>query len=224
MENTNQSGPITVDDVAAACQQAGVAPSSTNASKIRTFLGRGSFVTIQKHLETLRKSDLKAQEATDTVSPPSAPADLLAGLWSAAYNAAGHQLGGRFASVLTERDLLREAAAASAADVVALANQVDELEAANLLALVGQEKANSERNAAIQSLTDHQKTTSDQVAELTAQIEKSKLSAAHQAELAERDIMIQRQSQQSTIDRLTDQVGELKSLLAMQSSASYAKS
>lgn len=216
MEHTNQSGPITVDDVAAACQQAGVAPSNTNAAKIRVLLGRGSFVTIQKHLETLRKSDLKAQEATDTVAPPSAPADLLAGLWSAAYNAAGHQLGGRYASVLTERDLLREAAAASAADVVALANQVDELEAANLLALAGQEKATSERNAAIQSLTDHQKTASAQVAELIAQAEKSTLAAAHQAELAERDITILRQSLQSTIDRLTDQIVELKGLLSMQ--------
>jgi Plasmid replication region DNA-binding N-term len=220
MEHANQSGPVTVDDVAAACQQAGVTPSQTNAAKIRIILGRGSFATIQKHLDSLRASAIKAQEPTDTAAAPPAPVDLLTGIWSAAYNAAGHQLGGRLMAVLTERDLLREAAAATANDVAALASQVDKLEADTALAQAGQEKSIAERNAAVQSLTDLQKTASDQIAELVAQAEKSTLAAAHQAELAERDKTIERQSLQATIDRLTDQIGEFKSLLSMQARVS----
>lgn len=217
METITQSGPITVDDVAAACQQSGVEPNNTNASKIRIVMGgRGSLSTIQKHLDTLRASAMKVQEQTDTVAVPPAPSELLAGLWSAAYNAAGHQIGKHLTAVASERDSLREVAAASAADVGALASQVDILEVANLLAQAGQDKAMAERDAAVQTLTEHQKAAGNQLAELMAQAEKSKLAAAHQAELVERDKVIERQAMQATIDRLTDQVGELKSLLSIQ--------
>lgn len=216
METTNQSGPVTIDDVAAACQQAGVTAGTTNASRIRIALGRGSFGTIQKHLDALRETATKAQEQTDTVLVPPPPESLLAGLWSAAYSAAGHQIGQRNAAVLAERDAVREVAAAAAADVAALANQLDELEAANLLATTDREKVIAERNAAVQSLIDHQKASDEKITAMVTAHEKSTLAAAHQAELAERDKKIERQSLQSTIDRLTDQVGELKSLLSIQ--------
>lgn len=211
-----QSGPVTIDDVAAACAQAGVTPGETNASKIRITLGRGSFATIQKHLESLRTDAMKAQEPTATIAAPSPPADLVAAVWSAAYSAAGHQLAARFATVLTERDMAREAAASSSADVAALAGQVDELEAASAQTRVEHQRAMTDRDFAVQSFHQYRQGADDQIAKLVADAEKLKLEAAHQAELAVRDKTIERQSLQSTIDRLTDQVGELKGLLSIQ--------
>jgi hypothetical protein len=51
---------------------------------------------------------------------------------------------------------------------------------------------------------------------LKTALEQKTLQATTQLELAKNDAQIERKALQSTIDRLTDQVGELKSLLHKQ--------
>ena len=83
----SSTGPVTFDDVAHALGD--LDPGHTNAAKLRETLGRGSFATIQKHLDRLRASKA-AQEPAPGSEVPSAPADVLVTLWSAAYRAASH--------------------------------------------------------------------------------------------------------------------------------------
>ena len=51
-ETTTPTGPITIDDVRQALADFRLNPSSTNAGAIRKIIGRGSYATVQKHLDT----------------------------------------------------------------------------------------------------------------------------------------------------------------------------
>lgn len=219
MENTNRSSNVTVADVAAACDELGVSPAETNAARVRQVLGHGGLTTIQKHLQTLRDEAVRTQQPPAQVDVPPAPADLQAAfdsVWSAAYNAAGHQFSSQLLTAWSERDALRGSVTTFSEDVAAFAEQVDVLEMAATHAKADRETAITQRNEAIQSLLACQQAADTRVAELVARAEKETLAIAHQAELAGLERTIERQTLQSTIDRLTDQIGELKGLLAMQ--------
>lgn len=226
MENVQDAGPstnrpITADDVMAACITNGVNPLQTNAAKVRAVLGRGSFATIQKHLDSLRQS-AAPQRPADMAVVPAAPADVLSSLWSAAYNAAGLQLGARLAVLMTELDGWKAKAAGSADDVTALAAQVDELEASKAVQATELATAQAVVQSAAEAAQAVQADLIGQLDVLKTELAQVRANAVHSAELAARDLMIERQSMQTTVNRLTDQIGELKSLVALQARPSQA--
>jgi len=95
---------VTLDDVRAVLN--GTDLHSTNASKVRTLLGgRGSFETIQKHLNTLR-AELAAAAAPPVAADqvPVMPADAAQAMWVAAWTAAQGQTLRRTELLAAERD------------------------------------------------------------------------------------------------------------------------
>ena len=71
-----RADPVTLADVQAALEQMGVDATATNAATIRETLGRGSYRTIQKHLDALRAAMMEPEtEIVET--PPEAPKEIL---------------------------------------------------------------------------------------------------------------------------------------------------
>lgn len=208
------AGPVTFDDVVRALGE--MDPSATNAAKIRDVMGRGSFATIQKHLDRLRAVARTAQEPAQGSEVPNPPADVFATLWGAAYRAAGHLTADRLAALLTERDALRIAGDVAGADVAALAAQVDALETAMATATAAQLLAETAAAQAVEALARSEAASAVRIADLGRAAENDMTKARHELELEQRDRLIERQAQQATTDRLTDQIGELKALLALQ--------
>ena len=209
----SSTGPVTFDDVAHALGD--LDPGSTNAAKLRETLGRGSFATIQKHQDRLRATRA-AQEPAPGSDVPSAPADVLATLWSAAYRAASHLTAARLSEALIERDQLQIAGAVASADVAALAGEVDALETAISAAVAAQVRAETEGAQAVQALASAGAASAVQMAELARTADTDLSELQHELALEQRDRLIERQTQQTTIDRLTDQIAELKALVALQ--------
>lgn len=147
---------------------------------------------------------------------PNASSDVLASLWSAAYNAAGYQLAGKFAGVMTERDAYRTAYTAAADDVTALANRVDALEAALVSAEAVTEAALKDFSEVQIALTEQKELAEAEKAMLVTNAQTAVNQANHLLELEQRDRTIERQTLQSAMTSLTDQIGELKALLAIQ--------
>ena len=146
MEQSNT--PITAEDVRVAVEQLG-GPNHTNAAKIRELLGRGSFATIQKHLQALRDAQNGPELPEDQESAPPAPGDVL-GAFNAAWKAAWGMAEQRHASMLahllaecrtlaTERDMAR-------ADLAAMLEQFEQAEARAEMA----EKSAAESQAALE--------------------------------------------------------------------------
>ena len=206
-------GPVIFDDVVNALGDTD--PGNTNAAKIRETLGRGSFATIQKHLDRLRASKT-AQEPAQGSEVPNPPTDVLATLWSAAYRAAGHLTAARLTEVLNERDELRIASAVAGADVAALTGEVDALEGAILAAVAAQVRAETEGAQAVETLARTRAASAVQIAELARTADTGLSELRHELALEQRDRLIERQTQQTTIDRLTDQIAELKALVTLQ--------
>ena len=211
---------VTIDDVRTALE--GTDPNQTNASKVRGLLGgRGSFETIQKHLATLR------QELATAAAPPVAadqvpalPVEAAQQMWVAAWSAAHVQTLRRTERLAGERDAALLKLETMGQDVAGLVATVDE-QAAQLDRAAA---AVAAIQAAIQAahLADLEKAKDDQAAAERARVElaqeleragqelaKARADAAHAAELAESGRAIMR----AELDRLTDQVGELKAHL-----------
>lgn len=208
---TTTTGPITHADVRAALGDTD--PSSTNAAKLQKIIGRGSLATVQKHLDAIRAELVPAAPVAPGAAP-AAPADAVAVIWGAAWAAAQALTLGRLETVTAERDAARALAETRAQDVAALAGEVDALaettaEAKNTSATLLEGMQTFEGRATAE-VAAH----AAAIAAAQAEIEKLKTEATAAAELAKRDAQIERQSLQTTIDRLTDQVSDLKSLLA----------
>ena len=71
------TGPVTLDDVRAAIGDTD--PSTTNASKLRAALGRGSQSTIQKHLDFIRAELAAAAPSLEATAAPEVPKELTQG-------------------------------------------------------------------------------------------------------------------------------------------------
>jgi hypothetical protein len=217
---TQTTGPITIDDVRAAIGDTD--PNQTNANKLRATLGRGSFATIQRHLDTIRTERAPAPVVAPGAAP-AAPPDAVASLWAVAYSAAQALTLGRLEAVSAERDALAALANTQAGDLAALLATVDEhgekiveveKQYAELAADMNEQmEAEDEADKA----RAYEDTMADsQRLQLLSELAKVQADAAHAHELAQRDASIAASAMQSTIDRLTDQVSELKSLLHKQ--------
>lgn len=213
MENVDTAaGPVTFDDVVNALGETD--PSGTNASKLRAVIGRGSFATIQKHLDTIRAQRVKASQPAE-VKTPDAPSELLS-MWGAAVAVAVAQVRTRLDSVVQERDTLAQALASARGDVEALARELEgstaraDAAAADMAQQVAQLQAETAQHA--HALQAQEQAAAAQHAKLSAQVSE----ALQQVQVSELQAKLGAQALQTTIDRLTDQVGELKSLLALQ--------
>jgi hypothetical protein len=202
--------PLTFEDVVQAIGDTD--PASTNANKIRAALGRGSFATIQKHLDTIRAQRLQAAQPPEAGPVPPAPPELLS-MWGAAVAVAVGQVRARLDGVVQERDTLSQALESSRGDVVALTTELEgseaRAEAADLAlaAAVAQNgKDDQARNADLAAVRESH---AAELAALRADLAES----VHQVETVKLEAQLGAAALQATIDRLTDQVGELKSLL-----------
>lgn len=71
---------VTLDEVRDSLGESGD-PFATNAAKIRKALGRGSYSTIQTHLNVLRERAQNEEFDIEPVEVPAAPNDLLEPVW-----------------------------------------------------------------------------------------------------------------------------------------------
>lgn len=239
------AGPITLDDVRNAIGETD--PNSTNAGKLHKILGRGSMATIQKHLMQVRIEQAPVLPGTQAPAP-AAPRDALDALWAVAWSAAQAMTHGRAETLSAQRDAALTLSETQALDITALAGQVDALteqmtaaqndaaalaakaeadlvsaaqaaaETAELLAWVTEEKAKVQADA-LQAAELAKAEAAKVIEQLKAEKARVEADAAHAAQLATRDAQITAQAMQSTIDRLNDQVGELKSLLIVRTQA-----
>jgi DNA repair exonuclease SbcCD ATPase subunit len=141
-------GRITADDVRAAVESLGGDPSRVNAQQVRGVIGRGSLSTIQRHLVAMRQQPEQQQAATTTIPAPPPPAELIQGLWAAAWAAADAHAARLIAGALARIDELESQLRASADDAAALAEAVDRLETDLTAAREELEDARSRASAA----------------------------------------------------------------------------
>jgi len=222
------TGPVTLEDVSRALGD--MSPHDTNANRLRAILRRGSFTTVQKHLDTLRAQRIAAAQPAAEQSAPKAPAEAVEMLWAAAWNAAQAKTMGRLESLSAERDGLVAKSQAQGADIASLVEQLDTLEASLQSQAEALKAAQESALAEAQSAKDELQVQADVLAETRAELAKAhsdaeravqvaaatlakaQSDAEHAAALAVRDAQIERQTMQHTIERLTEQLSESKAL------------
>jgi len=207
------TAPLTFDDVAQALGNSD--PSSTNASKLRAIIGRGSFGTIQKHLDTIREQRAEALHPVEVSKTPDAPPELLS-MWGAAVAVAVAQVRTRLDSVVQERDGLAQALASARGDVEALAGELEGATARAEAALTDRAQQVAQLQAEAAQHAQALQTQEQAAAALQAKLSQQVAEGVQQIQVSELQARLGAQALQTTIDRLTDQVGELKSLLALQ--------
>ena len=206
MENVNATGPITLADVRAAL--ADTDPGTTNAGALRQIIGRGSFATVQKHLDAIRAERAPVAPSAPGAIPP-APADAVAAIWGAAWAQAQAVTLSRLERLSAERDAAQALAAAQAQDVAGLAAEIDAMTAA----------AQEQGAAQAQALETAQATTAEaaalaqDLASARAEIERITAAAAQAQALAQREAQIERQTLQAALERQIDKYTELKSVV-----------
>ena len=120
--------PVTLADVQAALEQIGVDATETNAAIIRETLGRGSYRTIQKHLDALR-SALKESEPEIVDTPPEAPREILAGIWSAVWAEAAQRYGAKLLAAEARASDLAGRLETATSDLDELLSDLDRVQA-----------------------------------------------------------------------------------------------
>ena len=204
------TGPITLADVRAALGETD--PNATNAGALRTVLGRGSFATIQKHLDTIRAERAPVVPVAPGATP-APPADALTAIWGAAWAQAQMLTLGRLEAVTAERDAARAQVIALAQDVVSLAAEVDAGADTVAAALADKQKLENDllevTNRSGEALQGHKA----EIARLMAELEQVKTAAATAAALAERDGQIAAAAMQAAIDAQIQKYIDLKTVV-----------
>lgn len=214
-DTTAPSGPVTLDDVRAAL--AGADPSTTNASALRKVLGRGSFGTIQKHLDTLRVEAV-APVADMQAKAPDAPKELIAAVWQAAWVQAQALTSGALAAAHVREQALSTALATARTDADAVAQDADSAQAA-LTELTSEVK--EERYAHAQALEQAAKTHAQALEQAT----KGQMEAVQALEQERAAMGLERAQHAATtaalrgeVDRLVNQLGDLRAALGSRAS------
>lgn len=221
-------GNITFEDVRIALGSTD--PYATHAGKLQAIIGRGSNKTVQIHLNAIRKALAPVLPGTQA-PPPSAPKDVVESIWSSAWSAAQAMTYGRTEKLSAERDAALQISTTSSAEIEALNEDVDALREKialaeehaavltsearaelELLARVSEEKVSAQAQAlAAAELANAD--TAKVIEQLKTEKARVEADSAHAAELSARDAEIAENVMQKTIDRLNDQIVELKSLL-----------
>lgn len=221
-------GNITFEDVRIALGNTD--PDETHAGKLRAIIGRGSNKTVQIHLDAIRKARAPALPGTQA-PPPSLPKDVMESIWSSAWSAAQAMTYGRTEKLSAERDAALQISTTRSAEIEALNEDVDALREKIVLAEEHAAVLTAEAQAELESLArmTEEKANAQALAAAAAELAKSdaaklieqlktekarvEADSAHAAELAIRDAKIAENVMQSTINKLNDQIVELKGLL-----------
>lgn len=209
--DSTATGPISLGDVRQAL--ADTDPSSTNAGALRKIMGRGSYATIQKHLDAIRQERAPVVPVAPGATP-APPADAVAAIWGAAYAAAQVLTLGRLEVVTAERDAARAQVAAQAQDVASLAAEVDAGAGSLAAALADKLTADSNMMQVTTTSSEVIESHKAEIARLTVELERVTREAAAAAALAEREAQIKLQTLQTVLDKAIHDVSEYKSLLA----------
>ncbi|CAN5192832.1 hypothetical protein BH10PSE16_BH10PSE16_42870 [soil metagenome] len=210
MIKATQAGPITLADVMAAL--ADTDPSSTNAGALRQIIGRGSYATIQKHLDAIRAERAPVVPAAPGAIP-AAPAEAIAAIWGAAWAQAQAMTLTRLERLCAERDAAQALAAAQAQDVTGLTGEIDAMTAAAESQAAMQAQALEAAQATATEATARAAAQAQELAAARAEIERITAAAAQAAAMAEREAKIERQALQTAIDRQIDRYTELRSVV-----------
>lgn len=213
------TGPITLEDVRAALGDQD--PCATNAGALRNVIGRGSNATVQKHLDAIR-AELVPVAAVAPGAAPTAPAEAVAAIWGAAYGAAQVLTLGRLEAVTAQREQLLNTVAQQAQDLSAALSSVDDMTDAATVAAGNAAAAAAQHAQELAKIQGEASAATEALQGTRAALERAQADAAHAAQLAARDAQIASQAMQSTIDRLNDQVSELKSLLIVRTTPAPA--
>lgn len=227
MTQTTASAPsrVTIDDVRMVL--AGVNPNQTNGGKVRVLLGgRGSFETIQKHLNTLRQELATASAPPVTADQvPALPTEAAQAIWVAAWTAAQVQTMTRAEKLAAERDSALLKLDTMGQDVAGLVATVDEQTTALDQAAATAAKVQAAHLTDVDRLEADHMLTIGKLDEAKQELERNRTElvkvqadAAHAAELAESGRVMMREE----LARLTDQVGELKAHLYRRADAAPA--
>lgn len=166
---TQNTGPVTIDDVRAALGETD--PSTTNANKIRVSLGRGSQSTIQKHLDLIRAElSAAAAPALEATAAPEVPKELTQAIWSAAWNAAQAKTAGALAQAQAQAVQQAAALATAQADTAAAQQEVDSM--ADALAAHQAQSIQQQDNSleALAGLQQEAQAQAQQIAELRQEL------------------------------------------------------
>lgn len=211
--NTQQTGAVTIDDVRIALGDTD--PAKTNANAVRSIIGRGSFATIQRHLETLRAESV-ATVNNEQVQTPKAPADLINQIWSAAWAAAENSVNKQLSTALLQIDALQNQLSALKADRDSL-----------LVAADDAEQAATEARSLASDAVEHQRQLREAYENLQkrheAELSNEKATQAamlHEHQLAQAHWETERVTLKAELDRVIDRLAETKSLLHEKQQAS----
>jgi len=218
-------GVVTKADVIAALGDTD--PNKTNAGALRLLIGRGGNNTIQNYLNEIRASLVVPPPQPGAA--PTAPTEAITSIWVAAWSAAQVHTLGRLEAVTAQREALQLKADTQASDIAALGDEVDsaridvdaaKADVANAMLELERlkqecEHLTLEKDASVVSMAtaaaQSAAISQAQVSNLESEVQRVKESAAAAQAIAQRDAKITAAAMQSTIDRLTDQVSELKS-------------
>ena len=214
-------GNITLEDVRAAL--AGTDPNQTNAGAIRAILGRGSNKTIQTHLDKIR-AELMPQPLQATGEAPNVPKELMQSLWSTAWQGAQLQTAGALASALHKLELTElqlvtanadcDAAQAAADTAVSVLSQEQEQFKAKSESLVSEKEALATALAEAKAKAEQDaKAASDLLSTVKASAELAAERAAAAAALAEAKHQAAQEAMRSEMDRLIQQLSDLRAAL-----------
>ena len=207
---TPTTGPITLADVRQAL--ADTDPNNTNAGALRAIIGRGSYATIQKHLDTIR-AELVPVVPVAPGATPAAPGDAVAVIWGAAWAQAQALTLGRLEAITAERDALAALTKTQAADLAALAAEVDAGASTVDAALAAKQELENKLLALTKSTDTAIDEHKGEIARLTTELEQVKTAAAAAAALAQRDAQIAASAMQAAIDAQIQKYVDLKSVV-----------
>ena len=175
-----------------------------------------SLGTIQKHLDALRAQRIAAAQPAAELNVPKAPAEAVEMLWAAAWGAAQTKTLARLELLSAERDGLLMQTQAQAQDIVSLTEQLDTLDASFQVQAEALRVAQQSALAEMQAAKDSLQAQADELAATKAALAKAQSDSEHAAALAVRDAQIERQTMRMTIDRLTEQLSEVRALHIVQ--------
>jgi len=194
---------VTLEDVRAVIESD---PSAAKSCvRIREALGRGSFATIQRHLETLRAAAAKPEPVPNEIPP--VPEDVkrsLKAFWDHAVLTTTVDLQAQMLRCIAERDSAQKAATVAGADWERMAGDLDAAQAAAQQAQAALESAQQmlkeQTVAHTEALTRLNREMQEQAAAHAAALERerraselsaAKADAAHQALRGELDRRLQ---------------------------------
>jgi len=171
---------VTLEDVRAVIESD---PTAKSCFRIREALGRGSFATIQRHLETLRAAAAKPEPVLGEMPPVTE--DVKRSLKALLTTTADMQE--QMMRCIAERDSARKAADVSAADVAAFAVDADrligELDAAQATAQQAQAALESAQQMLKEQATAHAAALEQEQERRASELSAAKADAVYQEAL-----------------------------------------